>query len=97
DLVTGVQTCALPISKAVLQISDGLQAMSNGDVAGAVREFRFAAQTAPDLAEAHNLLGMALAKQGDTALAQAEFRTAIELEPENEIGRASCRERIEHR
>ncbi|PYV28162.1 MAG: hypothetical protein DMG27_02095 [Acidobacteria bacterium] len=49
----------------------------------AAHEFRLAVRSDPTSPEAHNHLGVALAKMGDTDGAIAEFRKAAQLEPQN--------------
>src|SRR5205823_7291740 len=90
-LVTGVQTCALPISKEHLGLPD------RDDVKEGVIAYKIAAHAA-DLAKGHPA-----AQIRDDALSRArfEFRWVdqfnLSLDPEtareyHEIGRASCRE-----
>ncbi|WP_136524499.1 tetratricopeptide repeat protein [Geomonas ferrireducens] len=52
-----------------------------GDPDGAVRVYRALLVRCPDLAEAHNNLGLALLDQGMDAEAEASFRRALELNP----------------
>jgi tetratricopeptide (TPR) repeat protein len=47
----------------------------------AVGQFREAVKLRPDLAEAHNNLGLALMGEGKLKEAQSEFRLALQLEP----------------
>ncbi len=52
-----------------------------GDPDGAVRVYRALLVRCPDLAEAHNNLGLALLDQGMDTEAEASFRRALELNP----------------
>src|SRR5207244_8470525 len=86
DLVTGVQTCALPISRtsfeAVFELGPSAALTgpaSRGDVGTVTRTLNALAYRAPDAARAY------------AVLAREAARLAAE------IGRASCRERVENR
>ena len=52
-----------------------------GNVEGAIAEYRTTLRLTPDDADAHNGLGNALQAQGDLAGAIAEYRTALRLKP----------------
>src|SRR5205823_12437691 len=68
-------------SNMILDLGRGLKAMEAGDLGMSVMNFRSAVAADPDSTEAHNHLGVALAKTGDVEGAIAEFRKAIELQP----------------
>lgn len=55
--------------------------LMQGDLEGAIREFREAIRLSPDSPAPHNNVAMALHLQGHFAAAQAEFLIAIELDP----------------
>jgi tetratricopeptide (TPR) repeat protein len=64
-----------------------------GNVEGAIAEYRTTLRLTPDDADAHNGLGNALQAQGDLAGAIAEYRTALRLQPDaadahNDLGLA---------
>jgi VWFA-related protein len=52
-----------------------------GRIDEAIAGYEKVASAAPDLAEVHHNLGLALGKKGDKARAEAEFRRATELKP----------------
>ncbi len=54
----------------------------DGDLSGAIQEYRKALALAPDRPELHYNLGIALDLQGDPQGAEAELRRTIELDPE---------------
>ena len=68
-------------SQTVLHIGQGLEAMNAGNLKQAIREFQQAIQYQPDSVEAHNHLGVALARMGDQDGALKEFQRATILEP----------------
>jgi tetratricopeptide (TPR) repeat protein len=57
--------------------------MLQGQPAEAEAEYRAAIQLQPDLAVAHNNLGIVLNNQGQLAEAETEFRAAIRLKPDD--------------
>ena len=69
------------MENVALEIGSGLKEMNAGNLTGAVADFRKAVQAAPQSADAHNHLGVALANLGQTDAAMAEFQKAIELQP----------------
>jgi Flp pilus assembly protein TadD len=56
-------------------------AMRSGRVDEAMAGYEKVARAAPNLAEVHHNLGLALAKKGEKVRAEAEFRKATELKP----------------
>jgi len=60
-----------------------LQLLDQNDFTGAVMHAREAIRRTPSDPEAHNLLGLALAGDGKIDDAIAEFRTSLQLRPEN--------------
>lgn len=54
-----------------------------GKLHEAITEWREAVRLAPDMAEAHHLLGLALQDRGDLAEAIVEFREALRLSPDD--------------
>src|SRR5690606_39745096 len=86
--VTGVQTCALPISPRALRRVDGEQ--RRGGVVGGDRvRLRHVLQAALDVAYRAAAVGGELPEQS------AVERVVRELGVDGEIGRASCRESVE--
>jgi len=67
--------------KTSAAISQGLKAMATGRLGEAIRAFTLAVETNPRSAEAHNHLGLALAKAGDVEGAKMQFQKAIEIQP----------------
>lgn len=61
--------------------NDGLAKLRAGDFHGAQACFERALQSAPQLAEAHCNLGLALVEQGSAEAGERELRHAIALEP----------------
>src|SRR5206468_9699969 len=92
-IVTGVQTCALPI----LARSTLSTIYTNmGDFARGEAELELLFAREPDDATVNNDLGYLYADQGKNLdRAETMIRKAIGKEPDNKIGRASCRERVE--
>src|SRR3546814_2940443 len=90
-LVTGVQTCALPICQVDARSEHGATADLDGAAVGLLQS--------GDRAQKGGLAAAARAEQGDdrarghVQVDAAQHRLAPELLPE-EIGRASCRERV---
>ncbi len=62
-------------------LKDGKDALSEGRVDDAIAAFRTAVQEAPDDAQAHLQLGLALERKRNWQAALAEFRKASELDP----------------
>jgi Flp pilus assembly protein TadD len=62
--------------------------MKTGQVAEAIDAYHRAIALKPSFASAHVNLGIALAQQGDTAGARAEFETALNLNPDDANARA---------
>jgi Flp pilus assembly protein TadD len=75
------RTQKLTYSQTVLHIGQGIEAMNAGNLKQAILEFQQAIQFQPDSVEAHNHLGVALARMGDQDGALKEFQRATELEP----------------
>ncbi|HCC58623.1 MAG TPA: hypothetical protein DEQ47_15465 [Solibacterales bacterium] len=74
---------ALQVSPELKQhVEAGLAAKRAGDLPGAVREFRRAAELAPDLAAAHVNLGAVYLEQKDYGAAIPEFRRGLQLQPD---------------
>ncbi len=59
----------------------GLEMMKRGAIARAIEKFREGVRLAPDNAQAHYQLAMALRRTGARAEAAAEFETARRLTP----------------
>ena len=70
-------------TQAAVEIGKGLKALAAGDAQQAIEAFKRAVQAAPQSAEAHNHLGVALDKAGDPEGAITEFRKAISLQLQN--------------
>jgi tetratricopeptide (TPR) repeat protein len=66
---------------AAFALSAGRGKMGKGDVAGAIASFREAVRLAPESAEAHFQLALALRKQGARAEARQHFEEAHRLAP----------------
>jgi tetratricopeptide (TPR) repeat protein len=66
---------------AAFAVSAGRGKMGKGDVAGAITSFREAVRLAPENAEAHFQLGLALRKQGARGEARRHFEEARRLAP----------------
>ena len=66
---------------AAFALSAGRGKLGKGDVAGAVTSFREAVRLAPENAEAHFQLGLALRKQGAGGEARRHFEEARRLAP----------------
>ena len=67
----------------------GLALYDTRDLAGAEAEFRKVVKRSPELAAAHNELGVLLFARGDKPEAVAEFQEAVRLEPGNAKMRAN--------
>ena len=78
--MTGVQTCALPISSAHYIIGDILR-HDPARLADAIAHLRETARRKPMVAEVHLTLGEALADAGQVPEALAEFTEALRLQP----------------
>ena len=84
------QTAAEKIKAAKMrEARDDMQAgfllAGNGQDAEAVKYFRAAVGLRPNWAEAHSILGSALARTGNYKEAEAELRKAVELKPDYAI------------
>src|SRR5205807_5445665 len=66
---------------AAFAVNAGLERLKNGDVAAAVEKFREAVRLAPDSAQAHFQLALALRRMGRQQEARAEFAAAQRLAP----------------
>ena len=66
---------------AAFALSAGRSKMSKGDLAGAIVGFREAVRLAPDNADAHYQLALALRKKGARAEARRHFEEAQRLAP----------------
>jgi Flp pilus assembly protein TadD len=80
------QTAAEKIKAANMRaaqdyLQEGLILAGDGRDAEAVKSFRAAIGLRPDWAEAHSLLGSALARVGNYSEAEAELRKAVTLKP----------------
>src|SRR5262249_23133336 len=64
---------------ATFATNSGIKLMNAGDLTSAIAQFESAIKAAPDYAPAHQQLGMALRRAGDTKRAQEELRIATEL------------------
>jgi len=76
---------------AALDIAEGRAALDRGAPDQAIEKFRHAAQLQPDSADAHQFLGAALEKAGDTEGAVAAYRKTLELNP----GSTLAKERLD--
>jgi Flp pilus assembly protein TadD len=83
DLDAALRSSKVGHTETVLHIGEGLKAMANGNLKEAVHEFQLAVRSDPSSPEAHNHLGVALAKTGDTEGAMTEFKKALDVEPQN--------------
>jgi Flp pilus assembly protein TadD len=63
-------------------LTHGLMLAGEGRDEDAAKSFRKAISLRPDWAEAHSLLGSALARAGDLKEAEAELRKAVTLKPD---------------
>jgi Flp pilus assembly protein TadD len=66
---------------ATFAVSTGMQKLEDGDVSAAVAQLREAVRLAPENAQAHYQLALALRQQGDTASADAHLAEARRLAP----------------
>ena len=66
---------------AAFAVNAGLERMKRHDVGGAIAKFREAVGLAPDNAQAHFQLALALRRAGRLAEARAEFAAAQRLAP----------------
>ena len=79
--------CNLPMVstsrlEAATRYNDGVGLQERGAVDQAMLEFQAAVRLDPNLAEAHNDLGLLLGREGRLAEAAAEFQEAVRLSPE---------------
>lgn len=82
-LVTLLLFLAWQVSPELKQhVAAGLAAKRTGDLPAAVREFRRAAELAPDLPAAHVNLGAVYLAQKDYSAAISAFRRALQLQPD---------------
>jgi tetratricopeptide (TPR) repeat protein len=70
-----------------LDLSEGKQALDRGELDQAVAKFRHALRIQPESGAANRLLGMALAKQGDSAASIVAFRKALEIDPDDTVAK----------
>lgn len=70
-----------PHVAAEAHVERGAKLYEQGDLDGAIREYRLAIVDGPGLAQAHYLLGLALGYKGDTDSEIAEYRTALRINP----------------
>src|ERR1022692_5179876 len=78
--LAGVAPCASAGDKASDHLSKGMVLAENGDINGAIVEYRKALKLNPDFVDAHNNLGLALEKNKHLDGAIAEFRNcAIQM------------------
>src|SRR5262249_16130102 len=66
---------------AAFAVNAGVAAINRQDIAGAIEKFREAARLAPDNAQAHYQLALALRRAGRQDEARAEFTAARRLAP----------------
>jgi Flp pilus assembly protein TadD len=66
---------------AAFAVNAGRERLAQGDVQGAIVRFRDAVRLAPDDAQAHYQLALALRRRGAVREAQAEYETARRLAP----------------
>jgi Flp pilus assembly protein TadD len=87
----GVQWAAADVAQKVKEaneraardyLKEGLLQAGEGRDAKAAEAFRRALSVKPDWAEAHSLLGSALARSGNYAEAEQELRKAVTLKPD---------------
>jgi tetratricopeptide (TPR) repeat protein len=71
--------------QAVKEYNKGRTAFRKGDKETALNHFQNAVQIDPDFADAHNDLGVLLAKVGNTGEAAEQFQRAITLAPDHTI------------
>jgi Flp pilus assembly protein TadD len=67
---------------AVFAISAGRDRLKQGQIKAAVEKFREAVRLAPDNAQAHQQLGLALRRQGAVSEARIALETARRLAPQ---------------
>jgi tetratricopeptide (TPR) repeat protein len=66
---------------AVFAVNAGRERLQKGDVRGAIARFRDAVRLAPDNAQAHYQLALALRRSGAMTEARAEYESARRLAP----------------
>jgi Flp pilus assembly protein TadD len=66
---------------ALFSLNSGKRLLKVGDLDGAISQFQRAVQLAPDSAEAHYQLAVALERSGKTGEAAMEYRMAAKLDP----------------
>jgi protein O-GlcNAc transferase len=66
---------------ATFATNSGTRLLNEGDIDGAISQFRNAVQQAPGYALAHQQLAIALSRKGQAKEAAQEFRKASELDP----------------
>ena len=71
--------CTTSAEKVLDYLRRGVGLQENGDLEGAIAEYRAALRLEPGYAPPHTNLGAALADKGDLEGAIAEFRTALRL------------------
>ena len=71
--------------KAAEHLSKGMVLAQDGDINGAIAEYRKALKIDPDFADAHNNLGLALEKNRNLDAAIAEFREALRVAPDDAV------------
>ena len=79
-----------------LDLSEGKEALDRGELEQAIAKFRHALRIQPESGAANRLLGMALAKKGDSAASIAAFRKALEIDPEDIVAKQNL-ERLANR
>lgn len=76
------QALALDASNPGVHVRMGVLLSEEGNLEGAIAEFRTVIRLEPDDVRAHNSLGIALETKGDLEGAIVEYRTAIHLQPD---------------
>jgi tetratricopeptide (TPR) repeat protein len=69
------------LQAATFATNSGNRLLNEGDIDGAISQYRNAIQQAPSYAPAHQQLAIALSRKGETEEADQEFKKASELDP----------------
>ena len=70
-----------------LDLTEGKDALDHGQIEQAIAKFRHVLRVQPQSGTANRLLGMALAKQGNTTASIAAFRKALEIDPDDGVAK----------
>ena len=81
-LLLALVSVAAPQEGAVTHLDRGNALLDQGDLDGAIAEYREALRLKPDYANVHNNLGVALKGKGGLDGAIAEYREALRLKPD---------------